>query len=199
MIRSAARRGAVRAIVTFVLTVMMATPLVAQRGPDGRRGGGRQDRAALEQRFRAQMARVIQERLGLTEGESEQLSSVARSFDERRAALARSEQATRRRVEALMLEGGDDEVEAAELLARMVELRQEEGVLFQEEQAALLAVLSPVQVLQLQSLREQFGQRIRSLRRGNDRERRGGGDQRRGRGAPGVRPDTLGVPPGIYE
>ena len=91
----------------------------------------------------------------------------------------------RRRVEALMLEGGQDQSEAAELLERMSVLRIQEAELFQAEQEALLEILTPVQVLQYVSLREQLGQRIRRLRgqagRGDGRGGgRGGGDVRPG-------------------
>ena len=139
-----------------------------------------QDRAEMEQRVRAQMQRVVKERLQLTDEESEELSAVVQSFDERRRALRRSEMATRRSVEALTLEGSMDEEEAEQLLARMVELRQQEAELFADEQAALLEVLPAAKVLQLQAVREEMGRRIRNLRRGGDRGRRPGGNDRPG-------------------
>jgi hypothetical protein len=139
-----------------------------------------QDRAEMEQRYRAQMQRVVKERLQLTDGESEELSAVVQSFEERRRTLRRSEMATRRRIEALTLEGGSDEEEAAQLLARMVELRQQEAELFADEQAALLEVLPAAKVLQLQAVREEMGRRIRNLRRGGDRGRRPDGNDRPG-------------------
>jgi Spy/CpxP family protein refolding chaperone len=139
-----------------------------------------QDRAEMEQRVRAQMQRVVKERLQLTDEESEELGAVVRSFEERRRALRRSEMATRRRVEALTLEGGADEEEAAQLLARMVELRRQEAELFADEQAALLEVLSAAKVLELQAVREEMGRRIRNLRRGGDRGRPPGGNDRPG-------------------
>ena len=91
--------------------------------------------------------------------------------------LARQEQATRRRVEALTLEGSSDDEEAMELLTRMADLRAEEAALFQAEQERLLEVLSPFQVLEFHSLREQLGERIRSLRRGQGGRRGPGGGE----------------------
>ena len=173
-------------VASFIAMVVFAGSLDAQRG--GRRGGGTQDRAELEQRVRAQMSRMMKQRLGLTDEQAERLAEVTQSFEGRRRELARSEQATRRRVEALMLEGGDDDVEAVELLERMTELRSQEASLFMDEQVALLEVLTPVQVLRMQSMRNQLGQRIRALRRGRGRDP---GDMRRpgGRGMGG---STLG-------
>ena len=49
-----------------------------------------QDRAEMEQRVRAQMQRVVKERLQLTDAQSEELSEVARGFEDRRRSLARS-------------------------------------------------------------------------------------------------------------
>jgi Spy/CpxP family protein refolding chaperone len=142
------------------------------------------DRAQLEERVRAQMGRLMRERLGLDEAEAERLSEVVRGFDVRRRELFTQEQEARRRVEAVL--GGDDAEEARELITRMWELRQEEAELFREEQEALLDVLTPIQVLRLQELRQDLGQRIRAL---------GGGRGGRSGVAPGAGP-SRGPGPG---
>lgn len=155
-------------VVVAVTVATLAAPLEGQERR-GRRGAP-QDREQIQERIRAEMARMIQERLGLTDDESARLGEVMDRFQEQRRELWRSEQATRRRVEALMLEGGDDPAEARDLLGRLVELRAEESRLFASEQEALLEVLTPTQVLRLHAVREQMGRRIRELR-----GRRGGG------------------------
>jgi Spy/CpxP family protein refolding chaperone len=134
-----------------------------------------QDRAEMERRIREQMQRIVKERLELTDEESAALAEATRGFENRRRQLGRSELATRRRIEALMLEGAADDAEAEELLERMVELRRQEAELFAEEQEALLQILPPGKVLRLQSIREEMGRRIRNLRRGGERGRRGPG------------------------
>jgi Spy/CpxP family protein refolding chaperone len=103
----------------------------------------------------------MRERLGLDDAEAERLSEVVRGFDDRRRELFTQEQEARRRVETVLRDGGDDE--ARGLITRMWELRQEEARLFREEQEALLDVLTPIQVLRLQELRQDLGQRIRAL------------------------------------
>jgi Spy/CpxP family protein refolding chaperone len=156
--------------------MVVASPVVAQDPPE-RRGGGR-DRAELEQRFRARMDRMVQERLGLDDAAIEELRGVTSGFDERRRALGRAEYATSRRVEALLAEGSTNDSEARELLDRMAQLRVDESALFAEEQDALLEVLTPTQVLQLHALRRELGDRIRALRNrrdGEGRRRPGGG------------------------
>lgn len=167
--------------------LLLTAPLSAQDRRDRRPGP--QDREAMEQRVRAQMARMIREELGLTEAEYEPVGQVMAQFHEGRRSLARSEQATRRRVEALLLEGGDDTQEAMELLDRLVELREEEAAIFRREQEALLEVLSPAQVLELHAVRERIIRRLRSFR-----GRRGGRGPGNVDGPPGVDLSVL-LPP----
>jgi Spy/CpxP family protein refolding chaperone len=153
--------------------LLLAAALLPWDAAAQRRGGG--NRAQLEERVRAEMARVTRERLGLDEAEAQELSEVMQSFESRRRELFAEEQATRLRVEAVLRGGGSDQDEARDVITRMWELRGEEVELFREEQEALLDVLTPVQLLRLQELRQDFGRRIRAL---------GGGRGGRG-GAPG--------------
>lgn len=178
---SSTKRLALVATTAAALAVAAIPGLAQQRGDPGRRGP--EAREQLEQRIRAQMGRVMRERLNLTEQGAEELAAVVRGFDDRRRELFREEQATRRRVEELLDGREPDEVEAAALVARMADLRLREAQLFTEEQQALSEVLSPMQVLELHELREQIGRRIRALRGGRDDEP----GRRRGRG---------GEPPG---
>jgi Spy/CpxP family protein refolding chaperone len=145
-----------------------------QRGAAGR---GTVDRARLEERVRAEMGRLTRERLGLDEEESARLSDVMQSFETRRRELFRQEQETRMRVETLLRASGGDENEARAVITRMWELRAEEAELFREEQEALLDVLTPVQMLRLQELRQELGERIRAIGGG-----RGGGGRGFGSG-----------------
>ena len=173
-------------VLSVLLSLPVVVPVEAQRRPPmGRREQG-PDRVQLERRVRARMAEMIREQLGLSEEEEASLNETVRGFGEQRRQVGRQEQALRRRVEALMLEGGQDQAEAAELLERMSALRIQEAALFQEEHEALLEVLTPVQVLRLVNLREQLGQRIRRIRGqlGRGGGGRGGGDVRPG-GGPG--------------
>ena len=174
------RRGT---LLTALVAATLLWPVVLeaqQVGPQLRRG---QDREQLEQRIRAQMGRMMRDRLGLEEEQAEELAGVVQDFDGRRRELFSLEQATRRRVEALLREGSDDQDEAAELMQRMAELRLQEAELFRAEQEALLEVLTPTQVLGLQALRQDLGQRIRALRGGPGGDERG----RRPGGGPGRR------------
>ncbi len=177
--------------VVFVLALAGATgaPLSAQRGPPGRMG--QQDRTELERRVRERFGQMVKQRLGLDDEQAQRLNETVMSFQEDRMSLWREEQAVRKRVEALLLEGGDDQAEARALLQRMQELRMEEARLGQTEQDKLLEVLTPAQVLRFQSMREEMGQRIRRLRgMGSGRTWRHGTGSAAGSGG-GVLPGTL--------
>lgn len=160
--------------VFLALATSVAPPELQAQNRDR----GDRNREEMEQRFRRQMTRLIQDRLGLDDEESARLSEVVSGFEGRRRELGRAERAVRQRVEDLVGENPQNGGEAERLLTRMIELRQEESRLYAEEQAALLEVLTPMQVLQLQALRAEMGRRIRSLRGGDGRRR--GGDHGRG-------------------
>jgi len=163
-------------VLVALLTTAFTPPDVAAQRRSGVAGAG-QDRADLERRIRARFGQMVRERLGLDDAQAQELSGILQSFQEDRSRLFREEQALRRRVEALLLEGAPESDEAATLVERMSQLRLEEAALFEREQQALLQLLSPTQLLRLHVMREQMGQRIRQLRPG-------GGGGRRGPGGP---------------
>lgn len=173
-----ARRWLVGAALSLIVAGGLSSPVAAQRSRDRPRTP--EERAELEQRFRARMDRMVQERLGLDESEGEALSEVTQRFDQRRRVLGQEEAMARRQVEELMASDDGDDAQARALLDRLVTLRNDESALFAEEQAALLEVLTPVQVLELHDFRRELGQRIRALRNRDDgepRNRRRGGDE----------------------
>ena len=147
--------------ITGFVMLLLAFPMYADAQI---RGDRNQDREQMEQRFRRQMARTIQQRLELDDVQVESLLGVIRSHQEDRRRLGQADMAVRRRVEALMLEGATDEAEAEQLLVRMRRLRTEEARLFAQEQEELLEFLTAVQVLKLQSIRDDIGRRIQRLR-----------------------------------
>jgi len=99
-------------VFSVLLSLPVVVPVEAQRRPPmGRREQG-PDRVQLERRVRARMAEMIREQLGLSEEEEARLNETVRGFGEQRRQVGRQEQALRRRVEALMLEGGQDQAEA---------------------------------------------------------------------------------------
>ena len=155
----------------LAFSLVAATSLEGQRG---RRGGGRRgppppsERSGLEQRVRVRMDQMIRQELDLNEDEWKAVGDNARDFDMKRRELMRSEQALKRRVEAIALEGGANDEEAGEILDQLIALREQELQLFQEEQERLLEILSPSQLVRFQNMREKLGEQIRRLRSGRE-------------------------------
>ena len=153
-----------------------AEGLVAQRrGAQQPRGGGQ--RAEMERRIQARFDNLVRETLNLTDDQVQQLQDVVEDFRGQRVDFSQRERATRARVRRLGVRGGGGELteeEASEILAEMLELSGDEATLFREEQEAFLQILSAPQVVRFIVMRQQFGDRIRTLRGGRGR---GGGPQ----------------------
>lgn len=150
------------------LLVGGAEGLVAQRRNDQQpvRGG---QRAEMEQRIQARFDDLVREGLNLTDDQVQQLEDVVQDFRGRRVDFSQRERTTRARVRRFGLRGGGAELteqEATEILVEMLELSGDEATLFREEQEAFLQILSSPQVVRFIMMRQQFGERIRSLRGG---------------------------------
>ncbi|MDH5758646.1 MAG: periplasmic heavy metal sensor [Gemmatimonadota bacterium] len=132
-----------------------------------RRGGGEPPpRSELERRVRARYGEIIRERLGLTEEQHAALGEAMRESSQRRQELMREQRELRVEVADLLAAPEPGEEAARELLRRVAELRSREADLSREEQERLLGVLTPVQYLRLQAIREEMAQRVQRLRGG---------------------------------
>ena len=171
------RKKGSRLGLAFLAALIAGAPtdLAAQRGGRGQGppGQGQGRRAELQRQIQQRFTRALEEQLGLEEEETAEVGQVLQSFQERRRELARERQNVRVRLRVL----GREELGGAELtdesaraaLDNLLRVAEEEARLFAEEQAALLEILSPVQVLKLQQLREQMAERLRGLRGGQGR------------------------------
>jgi len=153
----------------LTLLLLVAAPALdgQQRGRgQGERGDRAQMRHAVQQRFN----QAMQERLGLNEDQMRELGQVMREFGEQRRELSQRQQRARMRVRMLGREemGGAEltEESAREALDELLAIAEEEVRLFRDEQAAMLEMLTPIQMLQFQQLREQMAERLRSMRGG---------------------------------
>ncbi len=166
-----------RALGLLMAALLMggAEGLIAQRRGAQQPGGGQ--RAEMERRIQARFDNLVRETLDLTDDQVQQLQDVVEDFRGRRMDFSQRERSTRARVGRLGVRGGGGELteeEASEILAQMLELSGDEATLFREEQEAFLQILSAPQVVRFILMRQQFGDRIRTLRGGRGR---GGGPQ----------------------
>jgi hypothetical protein len=150
-------RGALRGFVLGLgLALLVGGPGEAQRPTGG------QERARMEAQLRQRFEALVERELALDPETSAELAERARTFAPRRRELARERRLLQR-------EMGEEqtlsEERALEILDDMARLAREEAELLAEEQASLLEILSPPQVVRLYGLRERLGRRIRELGR----------------------------------
>ena len=144
---------------------------VAAAAQDRRPGAPNRER--LERQIRERFETLIQNELGIEEAVSVELRTAMESFTDERRALARRQVELRRslRSSGTLL----DAAEAQAVLDEVVAVQRAEGDLLAREQEVLLRILSPPQLVRFYTLREQFNERVRTLRGGGPPGRRGGG------------------------
>lgn len=140
--------------------------------------GGQRQRLELEQRLQRGFYRQVQTQLQLESDQVQKLQDVTRSFQEERRTLNRSMASLRYKLRDPGLVDMPEE-DARTLLQEMVTLQEQELGLYKREQAELLEVITPVQLIRLYRLRDDLGQRVQQLRQGRGQGAgRGGGGGR---------------------
>jgi hypothetical protein len=137
--------------------------------------GGMRQRQQLERRVEQGFARLVQAQLDLPQEQLSSLQEVMQSFREDRQAVNQAQAALRYRLADPGLPDLTDEA-AGEILAEMIRVQEAEVDLYRREQAQLLTVLSPNQLVRFYGLREEWGRRIQEMRKpGGPRGPGGGG------------------------
>ncbi len=151
--------------LTGVLTLgplAVSAPAACQVTPPA---GGQRQRVELERRLRLGFQRSIQNQLQLDEAKVQSIQGITQSFQTERSALSRAQASLRYRLRDPALPDLA-EADATGLLKEMVDLQQQELDLYKREQAELLKVLTPVEVVRFYRLREDLGQRVQRVRQG---------------------------------
>jgi hypothetical protein len=156
-------------------------------------GPGNPNRAALEQRFREQSAKVAQQRLGLTDAQLAQLAQSNARFAPRQNQLVTQERETRRQLRVEMTAGNQaNQQHVSALLDDALRLQKQRIALVEAEQKDLSRFMTPVQRAGYLSLQTQVRRRAQELARENANQGQGFG-QRQGIGARG-RPGAKRLP-----
>ncbi|MDQ6871154.1 MAG: hypothetical protein M3037_03975 [Gemmatimonadota bacterium] len=155
-------------------TSAAAQPVTASANPN---------RAALEQRFREQSAKVAQQRLGLTDAQLAQLAQSNARFAPQQNQLVMQERETRRQLRAEMTAGNQaNQQHVSALLDDALRLQKERIALVEAEQKDLAKFMTPVQRAGYLALQAQVRRRAQELARNNTGQAMGLG-QRQGTGA----------------
>lgn len=131
-------------------------------------------RAALEQQFRAQSARLAQQKLGLTDGQLAQLEQTNARFAPQMNQLVAQERDTRRQLRLEMTRGDQaNQQHVSDLLDNTVKLQKQRIALVETEQKDLARFLTPTQRAGYIALQAQFRMRAQELTRKNGGSRKG--------------------------
>jgi Spy/CpxP family protein refolding chaperone len=174
----------------LVLSLAAAPTLAAQapdRRPDGRPDGGSAaqrspdpQRERLERRFRQGMARVVRERLDLTNAQMVRLQTVNQRHAKERQELFRREREARGAIRRAVLSGDSTAARTVSgLLDEVLSIQQQRLELVRREQQELGDFLSPVQRAKYLELQERLRTRVECAASGERRRARAGGPMER--------------------
>lgn len=170
-----------RLLLAGVLLVFAVPSLDAQQVAPGAAPGGAR-REQIEQRVRQQFARVVQDRLQLTDEQLRKLGETSRKYEARRRLLLEQERDARMGLRQELIAGDEraNQDRVARLLDQLIQVQRQRIALVEEEQRELAGFLSPVQRAKFAALQEQLRKRMEERGRGQQQGRPG--PRRRGPG-----------------
>jgi hypothetical protein len=162
-----------RGVLASAMLLALSTHAIAQA-----QGAGSGERAAAQQQIRQRFARLLRERVGLSEDQLRRLAPVSRSFEARRQTLFREERGVRHGLRRELSGTSADQARVAAQIDQLLALQRRRLDLAAEEQRELATFMTPVQRARYLALQELMRRRTEEMRR-----RRGGsGSPRAGRG-----------------
>lgn len=166
------RAGAVGPLILMALMALsLPAPVAAQE--EATQGGSEMTRQEMQSRILRGFERRLARELRLDSEQLGQVQEVMRSMHEARRELFQRRRALQARRESFR-EGDGGEASARAILSEMRAVRAEEARIETEEEARLLEVLSPSQVLRFQIMRAELNDRIRRMHREAADTTRGG-------------------------
>lgn len=151
-----------------VLVTMMPGLLAGQQRQPG---AGAEQRAELESRFRQQFARVVRQRVGLTEEQMARLGPVNERHSQQRRVVQMQERAARMSLQRVLRNPTlADSAEVSRLLQQLVEAQKRRAALLEAEQRELATIMTPIQRARYMALQEQVRRQLEQRR-----DRAGGG------------------------
>jgi hypothetical protein len=165
-------RRSVRLIAVGLAVTAAVAHAQPVRAPDSKA-----NRPELEQQFRQRVAKLAQDRIGLTDAQMAQLQQSNARFAPQLNQLAAQERDTRRQLRAEMTVAGQPNQQlVSDLLDRSLQLQKQRISIIETEQKDLARFMTPVQRARYIALQQQFRRRAQELTRQN--EGRGMGMQR---------------------
>ena len=159
----------------LALSLTMATVASAQRP-----GGAPPPRGELEAELRRGFARVVRQRVGLSDDQMRRLAPITQKHATERARIQLDEREARMELGRILRDSvPPDTAKVVTLLARLLEVQKRRVQLMEQEQKDLAAIMTPVQRARFLGLQEQLRRQMEERRRGRG-EGFGGPPPRRG-------------------
>jgi Spy/CpxP family protein refolding chaperone len=153
-----------RSALAFLSLLLAVTTVNAQPVPNP----ANPNRAALEQSFHEQSARVAQQKLGLTDAQLAQLAQSNARFTPQQNQLLMQERETRRQLRLEMTAGNQaNQQHVSALLEDAIRLQKQRIALVEAEQRDLARFLTPVQRAGYLALQAQVRRRAQELAHDN--------------------------------
>jgi Spy/CpxP family protein refolding chaperone len=163
-----------------VVALLAAATLGLPAGVPGQPPARQQAPAEVRDRIRQRFARLLRERVGLSDDQLRRLAPISRGFDARRQTLFREERAVRQALRRELGAASPDQARIAAQIDQLFALQRRRLDLAAEEQRELATFMTPAQRARYLALQEHLRRRAEEMRR-----RRGGGPPRgAGRRAP---------------
>ncbi len=164
------RVSPVRGRSTLLLLGSLAMILAAPAPSTAQSGDrGQMSRQEMQQRVIQNFERRLVSELKLDSGQLEEVQAVALSMRDERVKLYQRRRALEEQTKRFR-DGGGSEGGARRILSEVRAIRAEEARIEAEEEALLLEILTPAQVVQFRILRDELNERIRAMHRGGGDE-----------------------------
>jgi protein CpxP len=124
------------------------------------------NRPALEQQFRERVAKLAQNRIGLSDAQMGQLQQSNARFGPQLNQLAAQEREVRRQLRLELTSGRDpNQQHVSDLLDKSLQLQKQRISIVEDEQKDLARFMTPVQRARYIALQQQFRRRTQELTR----------------------------------
>jgi len=151
-------------VVVFSVATDAQPPTLA---PAGQRQGGTDSigRARLEGQLRQGFARLVRNRVGLSDEQMTRLRPLTQRYEQQRRQLQIEERDTRFSLRSSLAPGQSaDPKQVDELLQRMVDIQKRRVAILEAEQRDLATIMTPIQRARYMALQEQIRRRLEQMR-----------------------------------
>jgi len=162
--------------LTLAASSLLSNALVSQRPMRQAQGAGQgaapnagpmqgEGRAQLEGRVRREFARVVRNRVGLSDEQMQKLGPLTQRLEEQRRSLQMDERDARVALQGIIL--GDTPTDSAkvdQLLDNLLDVQRKRLQLAESEQKELATFMTPIQRAKYLAMQEQVRRRLEQLR-----------------------------------